>query len=660
MVNPYVLGGAAFPEDLHLMSQPYNGLEDGLGDSNGIAFIDPDLQTPPSTPYDNLWGAPVQRSIKHNHAAYFVADLPRRAPSHAPLRPAITLPPASSSYARCPSPLSSIEPSPPGSGLSPPPDTESYHDGYPRTPPDTNLLSPFQGFLPLEATAHAVQFMSMGPDYVNPFEVNSTQQLEYTESENGILDFDFTPAQSSYFDSHASHDLELPQGAALDFASSQPGPEPMRSIAKGEIETPSQYPPLEDEPSSEGESLGKRRNDDDDEDYRPGKRQRTSGRTPARRGDKVAIAAAASPARRTRTRGANATAPPRATTLSSSHKARLTCPDCKKTNFGSQSDLDAHLNKEHRRPFNCVFDFAGCPSTFANKNEWKRHVSTQHLLLHYWVCTEGTCAKADTPQTQAQTHTLSSPDTTTTTPSQPTGAIFNRKDLFTQHLKRMHAPKELKDLPTGTTPTNSRTTTNKRPATSTSTTSSSSTALAIEWTTRLKHLQATAIRPRCHLPQVMRCPVRGCSAPPFRGDGAWNERMEHVAKHMDRAARSSFSGASASGRGVGGGVGGVGGKGEGRVVFGGEGDRTLVEWASSPEVAIIIPREGGGEGGWVLKAPLRRGPGGNVVVTAPVGGGKVKMEEEEAEEEFEEEGEEIVVSGSGVGEEEDAEGEEDD
>ncbi|KAH6649858.1 hypothetical protein F5144DRAFT_597364 [Chaetomium tenue] len=619
MVNPYVLGGAAFPEEnLPFMNQPYNGFEDGLGDSNRITFIDPELQTPSSISYGNPWAAPVHQSIKENHTGYFVGDLQRRAPGHTPLRPAISLPQTSSSYVRCPSPLSSIELSPPGSGLSPPPDTESFHDGYPMTPPDTNLLSPFQGFLPLEPTAHAIQFTSMGPDYVNLFEVNSTQQLEYSESDNGITEFDFTPVPN-YFDNHVSHDLEPSQStAALDFTSNRPELEPMRSIAKGQMEIPSQYPPLDKEAGSEGEPLGKRRNnDDDDEDYRPTKKQRTSGRTPARRGDKIAIAATASPARRTRARGTNAAAPPRPSPLSTGNKTRLSCPDCKKTSFSSQSDLDAHLNKEHRRPFNCVFDFAGCTSTFANKNEWKRHVTTQHLLLNYWVCTEGTCAKADT-QDQTPSST-----TTTPTPSQPTGAIFNRKDLFTQHLKRMHAPKELKDAPT--TPTT--TTTKPTPAQNALT----------QWTTRLKHLQATSIRPRCQLPKYMRCPVPHCTAPPFRGDGAWNDRMEHVAKHMDRAARGSPSSH---------------GEGGGRVVFGGKGDRTLVEWASSREVAIIIPR---GEGEWELKAPLRRGPGGNVVVTAPVGGkGPVVVGGDEME------GEEIVVSGGGSGEEEDAEGEEDD
>ncbi|KAK3301285.1 uncharacterized protein B0H64DRAFT_471232 [Chaetomium fimeti] len=646
MVNPYVLGGASFPdEDLPFMSQPYNEYEDGFGASNRITFIDPDLQTPSPTSYGNLWAAPVPQSHKENHSTYLGSDLSRRVSSHAPLRPAIALPPTSSSYPRCPSPLSSIEPSPPGGGLSPGPDTESYHDGYPRTPPDTNLLSPFQGFLPLEPTAHAVQFMSMGPDYVNPFEVNSTQQLEYSESDNGIADFDFTtPVQPNYFDSHVGHDLEPPQGTAatLDFSVSQAALEPMQSIAKGEIEAPSEYPPLEEDASSEGEPLGKRRNDDDDEDYQPIKKQRTSARTSARRADKIAIAAPVSPSsRRTRNRAANPTAAPRVTHLSSgNNRARLSCPDCKKTTFTSQSDLEAHLNKEHRRPFNCVFDFAGCNSTFANKNEWKRHVSTQHLLLHYWVCTEGACAHAHANNNnQTGAHALSpiiptTPDSTTTTTTQPTGAIFNRKDLFTQHLKRMHAPKEVKDLPAKRTTTTSSSNTTKQP------TSATANALA-QWNTRLKHLQDTAIRPRCQLPQLMRCPVAGCGAGPFRGDGAWNERMEHVAKHMDRAARGGNGNGTSTTTTT------SGGEAGGRVVFGGEGDASLVEWAASSQVAIIIPR---GDGkGWVLKAPLRRGPGGNVVVTAPVVGG--------GGEEGRVEGEIVVADG---GEEEDAEGEEDD
>ena len=101
----------------------------------------------------------------------------------------------------------------------------------------------------------------------------------------------------------------------------------------------------------------------------------------------------------------------------------------------------------------------------------------------------------------------------------------------------------------------------------------------------------------------------------------------------------------------------VAGKGK-KVVFGGEGDETLVEWASRADVAIIEPA-GGGEG-WVLKSPLKRGPGGCVVVTAPV------QQQQQTQQQQQHTQGEIVVWGGGEveeedeGEEEDAEGEEDD
>ncbi|AEO62391.1 uncharacterized protein THITE_2036942 [Thermothielavioides terrestris NRRL 8126] len=226
----------------------------------------------------------------------------------------------------------------------------------------------------------------------------------------------------------------------------------------------------------------------------------------------------------------------------------------------------------------------------------------------------------------------------------PTGAIFNRKDLFTQHLKRMHAPKQVKDH---VLPGTSSGTTGKKPSSSSTSTSSPATqTLLAEWDARLRRLQESSIRPRCPLPQTMRCPVPACGAPPFRGADAWNQRMEHVAKHMERAAQGA----------------------EPRVVFGGAADPTLVEWAARADVAIIVPAPPGsgpaGAGGvsegdgprWVLKTPLKRGPGGSVVVLAPVAGGAAGQEEE-----GEAEGEEIVVSQDGCGEDEDedAEGEED-
>lgn len=69
------------------------------------------------------------------------------------------------------------------------------------------------------------------------------------------------------------------------------------------------------------------------------------------------------------------------------------------------------------RTYACSFRMYGCESTFSSKNEWKRHFSSQHLKLNYWRCDLKGCFAA---------------------PKGPND--FNRKDLFTQHLRRMHAP----------------------------------------------------------------------------------------------------------------------------------------------------------------------------------------------------------------------------
>lgn len=65
------------------------------------------------------------------------------------------------------------------------------------------------------------------------------------------------------------------------------------------------------------------------------------------------------------------------------------------------------------RPFTCPLTPYSCPKTFTSKNEWKRHVLTQHLLLGFWRC--DLC-----PDAAARPND------------------FNRKDLFVQHLRRMH------------------------------------------------------------------------------------------------------------------------------------------------------------------------------------------------------------------------------
>ncbi|KAJ4345417.1 uncharacterized protein N0V89_011547 [Didymosphaeria variabile] len=76
---------------------------------------------------------------------------------------------------------------------------------------------------------------------------------------------------------------------------------------------------------------------------------------------------------------------------------------------------------DSQRHFPCPLTMYGCLSTFSSKNEWKRHVSTQHIKLGFWRC--DLCATTVDPHDQEVVYHND----------------FNRKDLFTQHLRRMHA-----------------------------------------------------------------------------------------------------------------------------------------------------------------------------------------------------------------------------
>ena len=94
-----------------------------------------------------------------------------------------------------------------------------------------------------------------------------------------------------------------------------------------------------------------------------------------------------------------------------------------------------------------------------------------------------------------------------------------------------------------------------------------------EWEDILRRHQEKAIRTRCRLPSHLICPALGCDAE-FRGEEAWDQRIEHVARHLDRATFGQ----------------------EPDVDFGGSNDGLFLQWACSPEVDII-ERQGGN---WAL------------------------------------------------------------
>ncbi len=260
-----------------------------------------------------------------------------------------------------------------------------------------------------------------------------------------------------------------------------------------------------------------------------------------------------------------------------------------------------------------MLHFAGCTSTFASKNEWKRHVSSQHLMLTYWLCTQGLCGEQPlpaaargtgappTPQEQQQQQQQQpqrrragrpptvAPAAATSGMGPDKGTVFNRKDLFTQHIRRMHTPPDIKKAEREHKARVQRSQQlAKDGATSSSSSSSSSSAAAgpveppaalAEWDEHVRGLQGGAHRERCRLPDHMACPAAACEEE-FVGPDAWDQRMEHVARHLERASGGD----------------------EPPLRFGGHEDETLVAWAARADVAVIVR---GRTGRWVLNNPLR-------------------------------------------------------
>jgi hypothetical protein len=163
------------------------------------------------------------------------------------------------------------------------------------------------------------------------------------------------------------------------------------------------------------------------------------------------------------------------------------CTLCSHAPFKDSSSLRKHVAAAHTRPFPCAFSFAGCPSTFGSKNEWKRHIASQHLCLQYYRCSECPLSAAEGK-----------------------GNEFNRKDLFTQHLRRMHAPFAIKKALT-----------------------KGDSKMQTEWDNHVKKMQQSCLVTRREPPQQVSCPKNDCQKE-FEGHIAWDEWTEHVGRHMEK------------------------------------------------------------------------------------------------------------------------------
>lgn len=153
-------------------------------------------------------------------------------------------------------------------------------------------------------------------------------------------------------------------------------------------------------------------------------------------------------------------------------------------------NADSHCTEASSRAFPCPLTLYGCNSSFGSKNEWKRHVNTQHLRLGFWRCDQ--CPSGERKPND-----------------------FNRKDLFIQHVRRMHPA------------ACSAPTVVRRGSNSKSTKAEEDPALTSAAKRCYKSSRAPPANTACLF----------CSQV-FAGTNTWDERMEHVGRHMEDAKKN--------------------------------------------------------------------------------------------------------------------------
>ncbi|KAK4939120.1 hypothetical protein LTR10_020514 [Elasticomyces elasticus] len=178
---------------------------------------------------------------------------------------------------------------------------------------------------------------------------------------------------------------------------------------------------------------------------------------------------------------------------SDGHPGRVVKPRARKS-----PGSGAKRSEPAKRKFICSFSHYGCDVALSSKNEWKRHVSIQHLQLGFYRCDVGSCNPDLNPNVPGHKRVYND---------------FNRKDLFTQHHRRMHKP----DSGPGSAPA-----------------PPSAGGDPKDWRAFEDSLEE--VRSRCWVekrkpPQRSTC---GFCGRVFEGEGSWNERMEHVGGHFSR------------------------------------------------------------------------------------------------------------------------------
>jgi hypothetical protein len=140
-----------------------------------------------------------------------------------------------------------------------------------------------------------------------------------------------------------------------------------------------------------------------------------------------------------------------------------------------------------QKQFPCLLTYYGCNGSYSSKQDWKRHHATQHIVHGIWrcyLCRESWVQNGPT--------VLPYPG-------------FNRKDLFTQHVRRMHmAPR---DGP------------------------HSGDEFPVSEENLATHHER-CFKPVREPPDNTTCAI---CAQQFVGLGSWDDHMEHVALHLEVA-----------------------------------------------------------------------------------------------------------------------------
>lgn len=176
---------------------------------------------------------------------------------------------------------------------------------------------------------------------------------------------------------------------------------------------------------------------------------------------------------------------------------------------------------KQEKSFPCTFHTFGCERTFANKNEWKRHVASQHLQLGFYRCDLDTCNPDNGAYSNSGRRNNKRDKDEDSEHEVKYFNDFNRKDLFTQHCRRMHGPSRNR----------SRTPTREE-------------ELAFE--AKMDNIRQRCWQIRRKAPIRSTCPI--CNrvfeavASSYEDDDvdgkaeekAWEERMEHVGRHYEK------------------------------------------------------------------------------------------------------------------------------